>query len=126
MKALFLITVCIIAFSAALFSQPSHPMQRDTLMKFKQGKPGPLSLINPFNKGKLNVPFSTNNRLFNDPKDKEMKIGKPAPDNLMVQGGIPIIKPEGSFPMPIYKPDSTIYFTMPIKEYKRIPPIDFK
>lgn len=126
MRALNLIAVCIIACSTALFSQNSQPVQRDTLMNYKQGKSGTLSLINPLNKGKLDVPFNTNNRLSHDPKNKQLKIGKPAMDNLVVQGGMPIIKPEGSFPMPVYKPDSTIHFTMRIKEYKGNPPIDFK
>lgn len=123
MRTLFLIVICIIACSATLFSQTSQPLQRDTLMKYKQGESGTLSLINPLNKGKLDVPFSTNNRLPNGPKDKQMKIGKPAQDNLVVQGGMPIIKPQSSFPMPVYKPDSTIRFTMQIK---RIPPVYFK
>ncbi|MGE5427386.1 MAG: hypothetical protein ACM3O8_05780 [Methylococcaceae bacterium] len=121
MRTLFLIIAWIIACNMAAFSQSSHPVQWDTSMKFKIDKPGIFPFINPLNKGKLEVPFNTQTPLFNVSKGKEMKKGRPAEDHFMVQGGMPILKPKGSFPMPVYQPDSTIRFTLQIKEYKRLP-----
>ena len=109
------------ACATLAFSQSSQPMQGDPIRKFKPGKHGSLSINNPLNKEKLDVPFNTRTPLW---KDKEVKKGAAAGKNLMAQKGMPIIKPQGSFPMPVYKPDSTIRFTMQIKEYKRISPND--
>lgn len=127
MRTIFLTFVLIIGYTLTVFAQqPSSFFPENRNMKFKIGKPATLSFTDSLNRGKLNVPFSTKNLQFYNPKEKEVRIGRPADGNLMVQGGMPILKPEGYFPMPIYKPDSTIRFTMQIKKYQRIAPIDFK
>jgi hypothetical protein len=110
-----------------VFAQaPSSLVPDARFKKFKIGQPDNFLLKDSLNKGKLNVPFSTKNLPFYNAKDKELRIGRPADENLMVDKGMPIFKPEGFFPMPVYKPDTTIRFTLQIKEYKSIPPIDFR
>lgn len=127
MKTFLVAFVLTIGYSLTCFAQlPSGIFADNRFQKFKIGKPGIAYITDSLTKGKLDIPFNTKNRLLNDPKEKEMKIDKLAENNLMVQGGMPILKPEGSFPMPVYLPDSTINFTMRIKEYKGIPPVDFK
>jgi hypothetical protein len=114
----------MIAFTLCAFAQSGYQLQDKASLKFKKSIPGLSFFKDSLNKEKLNVPFSTHN--LKNAKDKTFKMGKPEDQKLMVQGGMPILKPESSFPMPVYKPDSTIQFFMQIKEYKRIPPIDFK
>lgn len=124
MRTFLLTAVLLMGYILTAGAQTDSTILTDPRsMKFK---PGPFFLNNPMNKGKLDVPFNTRNRLLTYSKGKAIQIGKPAQDKLMVQGGMPIFKPEGSFPMPIYKPDSTIHFTMRIKEYKRMATVDFK
>lgn len=121
MRTVLLVFVMITGYSLVSFAQLQLPVHlNDGVMKVKSGQPGLFFFKDSLNKGKLDVPFNTSNRLLNDSKEKEMKICKPAENYLMVQGGMPILKSQGSFPMPIYKPDSTVNFTIRIKEYKMI------
>lgn len=127
MRTILLTAVLIMGYALTVFAQqPSMFFPENRFMKFKIGKPGIAFFKDSLNNGKLNVPFSTKNLHFYNPKDKELRIGRLADGNMMVQGGMPIFKPEGSFPMPVYKPDSTIRFTMQIKEYKSTQPIEFR
>lgn len=127
MRILLLTTVLIIGFVLAVSAQSQSSAGQDTgSRKFKIGRPGISSLRDSLNNRKLNVPFSTKNLYFQDPKDKEMKLGKPTEGKYLAQRGMPIYKPQGSYSMPVYKPDSTIKFFMQIKKVKKLPLNDFK
>lgn len=127
MRTALLTFVLITGYILTVFAQaPSSLLPDDSFRKFKIGQHGNALFKDSLNKGKLNVPFSTKNLHFYNPKDKELRIGRPADENLMVDKGMPIFKPEGSFPMPVYKPDSTIRFTLQIKKYKSTQPIEFR
>ena len=123
MKTILLTTLLIICYTLAVFAQSPSPVHAHIgFLKSKKVTPGTYSLSDSLNtNGKLNVPFSTRNFIFHDLKDKEVKIGQLATGNDKVQTGMPVWKPKGSFPMPVYRPDTTIRFTLLIKEYKKLP-----
>lgn len=127
MKTILLAAILIIGYTMTVFAQPQSFADPDSgTRKLKLGKPGIAGINDLLTKGKLDVPFSTNNLHFQDSKDKEVKMGKAAEGNYMAQGGMPVYKPRGSFSMPVVKPDSSIHFFMQIKEYKKLPPTDFR
>lgn len=127
MKTILLAAVLIIGYTMTVYAQsPAFADPDSGTGKLKLGKPGISALNDSLTKGKLDVPFSTNNLYFQDPKDKEVKMGMPAAGNYRTQGGMPVYKPRGSFSMPVVKPDSSIHFFMKIKEYKKLAPTDFR
>lgn len=122
MRVVFFTVVMVVCSVLTVFTQsPSSVLPHNEFMKFKMGKPGISNFSDTLYIGKLNVPFSTKNLNFNDSKYKELKMGKPPKGNYTTQRGMPIYKSLESFPMPVYKPDSTIKFFMQIKEYKKFP-----
>lgn len=127
MKTVLLTSILTIIFTLTILaqSQPSVLTNSGT-GKFTLGKPFMGSMSDSLIKEKLKVRFPDKNLYFQDSKDKELQLGKPMGKNLMVQRGMPIYKPRESFSMPVYKPDSTIRFTMQIKKVERLSPTDFR
>lgn len=122
-KILFL-TLLIIGCYFTTFSQTNGQLQNDTLsVKF-----------GIFNSNKTLGHFDTIDfkKLLNNPEhykylqvpklaDKDMHFGQlsngkiRAPHSL---DNMPCIVPQGTYPMPIYKPDSTVRYTLLIKKLK--------
>ena len=122
MKKFFLLTVLIIGYHLPMFSQTMNQSQSDTsLVKF--GFNNSTKMLR--HADSINFKQFLNNPLIHkyqlDPKlaDKNVHFGQlysakihtPHPcDNM------PIIHPQGSFSMRIYKPDSTVHYTLLIKK----------
>ena len=128
MRKILLLTVLIIGYYLPTFSQFDNQPQNNRLLidtTFSN-----LSLKNNLKTPNLVISFDSN-WLFNNsrnnkkliyPKltDKNSKSGQdpiaifkmpPTFDNM------PCVKPQGFFPMPIVKPDSTVRCTLLIKKY---------
>ncbi len=122
MRKIFLIMVLIVGYYLPTFSQSERLLQIDTTV-VKFGFP---------NNGKMHLHLDTLaiNQLFKTPEkhkylldpnsaDKDIRFGQLSNVRikaLQSQDNMPCLYPEGNFPMPIYKPDSTIRYTLLIKK----------
>ena len=73
-------------------------------------------------RGHLNNPFNDNNFSFPDFSIKDRSFHQNQKGRLNSSGSfdhMPCIKPQGYFYMPVYKPDSTIRFSLLIKKYEK-------
>lgn len=121
MRALFLIAVWIIISPIAAMAQSHFQIQHEPLRQFKKITPHSFILNDSINvKGKLNVPFDSKKLPNPEFKDKEFSLGQQAKGKLRNPATMPVLKPQGRYYMPVYKPDTTIQFTLLIKDYPRL------
>lgn len=121
MKKMLPLIVLITGIHLSSFSQSKLSLQTESFNHFSPSRNmerfrlGDTSL-----KGSLNNPlkdknflypkFSEKNRSFN-----QTQTGRSGSSRFF--GNMPCLKPQGNFPMPVYKPDSTIRFSLLIKKY---------
>lgn len=124
MRKMLLFTVLIIGYYLPAFSQSNNQLKIDTTavkFGFFNGK-RTLGHIDTIDfKQLLNNPG--HQKYLLDPKlaDKDVHFGRLSNGKIKVPPSLdnmPCLYPQGSFPMPIYKPDSTVRYSLLIKKYK--------
>lgn len=123
MRKILLFTVLIIGYYLPAFSQSGSQLYFDTTCVkfgiFNGAKTLGHSDTIDF-KQLLNNHEQHNYKLSPKLADKDVRFGRlskviiKAPDNF---DNMTCLYPQGSFPMPVYKPDSTVRYTMLIKKY---------
>lgn len=123
MKKILLMTVLVIGYYLPTFSQLKSKLQFDTRLKnFSFNDTNTFGHIdfNDFN-GLLNGHKDERDFLFpNKLAYKNLHFGQNSSGIVKTPqplANMPCIKPNGLFPMPIYKPDSSINYTLLIKKY---------
>ena len=123
MRKILLLTILIIGYNLLTFSQFNRRLQIDSTFKspsFSSTKTFRSidsihynwQLNNPKNnKNFLSPKFGDKNRNSDRDTFKIIEIPKSL-DNM------PCLKPQGSFPMPVSKADSTVSYTLLIKKFK--------
>jgi hypothetical protein len=124
MRKILLLTVLIIGYYLPSFSQFNSRIKFDpTFKNFSFG-----NVIKTFKhvdsidiKGLINMSANNKDLLFPKLADKNLTFGR---DSIGIFGtqksfdNMPCLKPQGFFPMPIYKPDSTVRYTLLIMKIK--------
>jgi hypothetical protein len=112
MKRLILLIVLIIGYYLSAFAQTGHQFKIDTTFKkfsFRYDKRAPF----------LRDSIELNRQLYDLKKYKNQGL-KPnsSQANIKQQNKADrfCVKPKGNFPMPIYKPDSTVKYHLLIKK----------
>ena len=122
MRKLFVMTLLILGFCLSAWSQSGGSLQNDSAV-VKIGFPKTLKLSglgDSLNYMRfLNSPSIAGS--IPDSKGAEKKIYFGQPANLTLKephncDHMPCLNPQGNFPMPVYKPDSTVNFTLLIKK----------
>lgn len=124
MRKLLLLSVLIVGYYLPTFSQSNSLLQIDTsTVKFAFLNRARTHLhLDTLNFNQL-LKKPEHQKYLLDPKlsDKDIRFGQlsngkinaaPSMDNM------PCLVPQGSFPMPIYKPDTTVRYTLLIKKHK--------
>ena len=127
MKKFLLLVFLIIGYHLPTFSQSKSQLQIDsTVVKFGfNNSPKTLRHADSIDfKRFLNIPPIHKYQL--DPKlaDKDVHFGQLYNAKIQTShscDNMPIIHPHGYFPMPVYKPDSTINYTLLIKKIAKNP-----
>lgn len=128
MRKILLLTILIIGYNLPTFSQfdsrlQNNRFQIDTTFKT-------LSLNNGTKSFRLSDSMDIK-KMFNDTlrdkrflplklTDKNVSFGQNLNEIVKTPqtfDNMPCLKPEGYFPMPVYKPDSTVKYTLLIKKY---------
>ena len=129
MRKILLLTTLIIGYSLPTFSQFDNRLQNsrfqiDTTVKPLSSNNGITSfglsdsmdikkMFNDTLKDKRDLPLKLTDKNLSFGQDMREIIQTPqAFDNM------PCLKPKGDFPMPVYKPDSTVKYTLLIKRYQ--------
>ena len=124
MRKILLFTVLIIGNYLPTFSQFNSRLQIDSTFNnfsFNNGTKTFRHVDSIDFKGLLNNPANDKDFLYPKLADKNMTFGRGSvriiepPKSF---DNIPCLKSQGFFPMPIYKPDSTVRYTLLIKRYK--------
>lgn len=117
-------TVLIIGYYLPSFSQFNSRLKFDTTFKnFSFGnKTKTFGHIDSIDFKEL-LSTSTNDKAFLFPKlaDKDLTFNRDSIEIFETQkyfDNMPCLKPQGFFPMPIYKPDSTVKYTLLIMKIK--------
>lgn len=124
MRKILLLTVLIIGYYLPTFSQSNSLLQIDTTsVKFGFfNNTKTLGHFDPIDfKQLLNNP--EHHKYLLNPKftDKDVHFGQLSNGKIKAPqsfDNMPCLYPQGSFPMPIYKPDSTVRYTLLIKKHK--------
>jgi hypothetical protein len=127
MKKFLLLVFLISGYHLKTSSQPKSQLQIDsTVVKFGfNNSPKTLRHADSIDfKRFLNNPPIHNYQL--DPKlaDKDVQFGHLSNAKIRTPyscDNMPIIHPQGYFPMPVYKPDSTVNYTLLIKKIAKNP-----
>jgi hypothetical protein len=123
MRKILLLTVLIIGYFLPTFSQFNSQLKSDTIFKnFSfNSSTKTFRLIDSIDfKRVLNNPANSNDFLFPKLTDKNMTFGRDSIgifEPQMSFDNMPCQKPQGFYPMPMYKPDSTVKYTLLIKKY---------
>ena len=128
MRKIFLLTILIIGYNLPTFSQFDSQLQNnrfqiDTTFKTLSLNNGTksLSLSDSMNSKKMfNNPLKDKRFLPLKLTDKNVSFGQNLNEIIQTPqtfDNMPCLKPEGYFPMPVYKPDSTVKYTLLIKKY---------
>ncbi len=118
MRKILLLAVLIAGYYLTTYSQVIGRLQIDTTFKkftFKNDTTGFLHLPSVDMNGQLFSP--KNGPKFGDKKN--LAFGRNQIRHIKIPNSMdnmPCLKPQGFFPMPICKPDSTINFTLLIKK----------
>ena len=124
MRKILLLTVLIIGYYLPAFSQFKSRLQIDSTFKnfsFNNSKKTFLHIDSIDFKGLVNNYRNDKNFLYTKLADKNMTFGRESVEIFETPksfGNMPCLKPQGLFPMPVYKPDSTVRYTLLIKKYK--------
>ena len=124
MRKILLLTVLIIGYYLPSFSQFNGRLKFDPTFKnysFGNGTKTFRHIDSIDIKGLLSKPTNDKDFLFLKPADKNLTFRRGPIGILETQKSIdnmPCLKPQGFFPMPIYKPDSTIKYTLLIMRIK--------
>ena len=107
--AITLICGCIISSYSQINQNHKRDVAADSLSKLQYNINPALrnkKTMNPsgFPYDKITEPFMLNENQWSS-----------MPQNTLAQGSMPCYKPEGIFPMPVIKPDTTTRYTMLIK-----------
>ena len=124
MRKISLLTVLIIGYYLPAFSQLNSRLQIDPTVKnysFNNDTKTFRHIDSIDFMGLLNNHGS--DKIFLHPKlaDKNLTFGRDPfgiTETFKSVDNMPCLKPQGYFPMPIYKPDSTVSYTLLIKKYK--------
>jgi hypothetical protein len=124
MRKIVLLTFLIIGYYLPTFSQFNSRLKFDSTFKYFSfgNSTKTFRHVDSIDfEGLLHKP--TNNKDFLFPKlaDKNLTFVRDSVGFFETQksfSNMPCLKPQGYFPMPIYKPDSTVRYTMLIKKYK--------
>lgn len=128
MRKILLLTILIIGYNLPTFSQFDSQLQNNRFQidtTFKS-----LSLNNGTKSFRLSDSMNSK-KMFNDTlrnkrflplklTDKNVSFGQNLNEIVKTPqtfDNMPCLKPEGYFPMPVYKPDSTVKYTLLIKKY---------
>ncbi len=124
MRKLFLLTGLIVGYYFQTFSQSNSLLQSDaTTVKF--------AFLNS-TKTHLHIDTLDINQLLMNPEyhkyllipklaNKDIRFAQLSNGKIKSTSSLdnmPCLYPQGSFPMPIYRPDSTIRYTLQIKKHK--------
>ena len=121
MRKLFVLTLLLLGYGLTAWSQSGGSLQSDSGI-VKIGFPKTLKLSGLGDS--LNYKQFFNNKaiaeIATDSKNVENKIyiGHPAILTLKAPhnwDNMPCMNPQGNFPMPVYRPDSTMHYTLLIK-----------
>jgi hypothetical protein len=124
MRKILLLTVLIIGYYLPTFSQFNSRFKFDSTFNnfsFSNSTKTFRHVDSIDFKGLLNKSTNDNGFLFPKLVDKNMTFGRDSVGIFNTQktfDNMPCLKPQGFFPMPIYKPDSTVRYTLLIKKYK--------
>jgi len=129
MRNIFLLTVLFVGYNLTAFSQSnsrlqsSGPQSDSMLRSFSYNNNLKDLRSDKSNDFKLPLNNSFSGKNFHYPKfgDKNLYFHKNPVEIFMQPQSLdhmPCLKPQGFFPMPIYKPDSTIKYTLLNKKYK--------
>jgi hypothetical protein len=128
MRKILLLTVLIVGYYMPTFSQPDNRPQNNRLqidttfsnLSLKNNLKTPDLVISFDSNWLFNNYRNTKNLIYPEFTDKNLKLVHdpiaifnmpPTIDNM------PCAKPQGFFPMPIVKPDSTVRYSLLIKKY---------
>ncbi len=128
MRKILLLTILIIGYNLPTFSQFDSRLQNDRFQIDTSFKT--LSLNNGTKSFRLSDSLDIK-KMFNDTlrdkrflplklTDKNVSFGQNLKEIVKTPQSIdnmPCLKPEGYFPMSVYKPDSTVKYTLLIKKY---------
>ena len=124
MRKILLLAVLITGYYLTTFSQVMGQLQIDTTFKkftFKNNATGFLHLPSVDINGQLISPKNGMNFLY--PKfgdNKNLAFGRKQIMHVILPSSMdnmPCLKPQGFFPMPICKPDSTVHYTLLMKKF---------
>ena len=124
MRKLLLLTILIIGYYLPSFSQFNSRLKFDSTFKifsFGNGIKTFRHVDSIDIKGLLNKPANDKDFLFPKQADKILTFGRDSIGIFETQksfDNMPCLKPQGFFPMPIYKPDSTVRYTLLIMKIK--------
>ena len=123
MRKILLLTVLIIGYYLPTFSQFNNRLKFDPAVKdfsFSNSTKTFIHVDSIDFKGFLNNHANDKDFLFPELADKNMTFSRDSIGIFEPQksfDNMPCLKPQGFFPMPIYKPDSTVRYTLLIKKY---------
>lgn len=124
MRKILLLTALIIGYYLPTFSQMNRPLKIDSTFK-NLSLNNSAKTLNHFDtidfKNLFNKPVNNKDFSFTKRADKNLILGRESIGIFGAQKSIdnmPCLKPQGLFSMPIYKPDSTVKYTMLIKKFK--------
>ncbi len=123
LRKIFLLAVLIVGYHLTTFSQSMSQNQPDAAnLKFGfNNSPKTLQLPDSIDfKRFLNYPPGHKFKLEPRSDDKDLHFGQLLNAKLQTPRAIdnmPCINPQGSFPTPVYKPDSAEKYTLLIKKY---------
>jgi hypothetical protein len=123
MRKILLLIVLIIGYYLPTFSQVNSRLNFDSTFKnfsFSNSTKTFRHIDSIDFKEFLNNPANDKDFLFPKLTDKNMTFGRDSIGIFEPQksfDNMPCLKPQGFFPMPIVKPDSTVRYTLLIKKY---------
>lgn len=124
MRKILLLTVLIIGYYLPTFSQFNSRLKFDSTFKnfsFSNSAKTFRHFDSIDFKGLLSKPTNDKEFLFPKLADKNLTFGRESIGIFETQksfDNMPCFKPQGFFPMPIYKPDSTVKYTLLIIKIK--------
>lgn len=120
MKALFFLPVWMMFCSMTAVGQSCLQSETDISKKIKSINPYTFSLDHSQDvKAKLRVPFDTKNLSCPGVKNKLFTLSQQKEEKLKDLATMPVLKPKDRYYMPVFKPDTTVQFSLLIKEYPR-------
>lgn len=130
MKKMLSLIVLITGVYLSSFSQVRNSLQTEPFKSFSSNRNMERFRLGDTNlRGHLNNPFNNKNSLFPEFSVKKRSFDQNPKGSSNSSGSFdnkPCIKSYEYFPMPVYKPDSTIRFSLRIKKYEKGGMVQFK